>query len=87
MKRFNTGIKALKSFTVGLRKRLSMAVFGKWNIEDRTSFEAAKKILLEEGSWSGEVRKLTKDRRVVVVASRCTLLRDAPGKSELDPGD
>jgi PAS domain S-box-containing protein len=47
--------------------------------EDRASFEAAKEILLEEGSWSGEVRKLTKSRREVVVASRWTLLRDSEG--------
>jgi two-component system, cell cycle sensor histidine kinase and response regulator CckA len=53
--------------------------FRKMGYQDRASFEAAKKILLEEGSWSGEVRKLTKDRRAVVVASRCTLLRDGQG--------
>ena len=53
--------------------------FGKMVHADRTSFEAAKKILLEEGSWSGEVRKLTKARREVVVASRWTLLRDGQG--------
>src|ERR1700731_2146266 len=34
--------------------------FAKMGYEDRNSFEAAKRILLEEGSWSGEVRKLTK---------------------------
>ena len=53
--------------------------FGKMAYEDRTSFEAAKKILLEEGLWSGEVRKLTKARREVVVASRWTLVRDGQG--------
>jgi PAS domain S-box-containing protein len=53
--------------------------FGKLGYEDRTSFEAAKEILLQEGSWSGEVRKLAKDRREVVVASRWTLLRDSAG--------
>ena len=52
--------------------------FGKMAYEDRASFEAAKKILLEEGRWSGEVRKLTKARREVVVASRWTLMRDEP---------
>ena len=46
---------------------------------DRASFEAARKILLEEGSWEGEVRKLTKARREVIVASRWTLLRDDQG--------
>src|SRR5271157_1370131 len=53
--------------------------FGKMSYEDVTSFEAAKKILLEGGSWSGEVRKLTKARREVVVASRWTLLLDSQG--------
>ena len=79
MKRFDTGIKVLNSFTVGLPKRLSAAISGKWPMKIATSFEAAKKILLEEGSWSGEVRKLTKARREVVVASRWTLLRDGQG--------
>jgi PAS domain S-box-containing protein len=53
--------------------------FGKMAYGDRTSFEAAKKILLEQGSWSGEVRKLTKGLREVVVASRWTLVRDGEG--------
>jgi two-component system cell cycle sensor histidine kinase/response regulator CckA len=53
--------------------------FGEMGREDRISFEAAKKILLEEGSWSGEVRKLTKTGKEVVVASRWTLLRDNQG--------
>jgi PAS domain S-box-containing protein len=53
--------------------------FGKMTCQDGTSFEAAKKILLEEGSWSGEVRKLTKARREVAVASRWTLLLDGQG--------
>jgi two-component system cell cycle sensor histidine kinase/response regulator CckA len=53
--------------------------FEEMGLEDRTSFEEAKKILLAEGSWSGEVRKLTKTQREVVVASRWTLLRDDQG--------
>ena len=53
--------------------------FGKMGYEDHTSFEAAKEILLKEGSWSGEVRKLTKARKEVVVASRWTLMRDGKG--------
>jgi two-component system, cell cycle sensor histidine kinase and response regulator CckA len=53
--------------------------FRKMGHEDHTSFEAAKAILLEEGSWSGEVRKLTKAGKEVVVASRWTLLRDGQG--------
>jgi two-component system, cell cycle sensor histidine kinase and response regulator CckA len=53
--------------------------FEKMGNEDRNSLRAAKKILLDEGSWSGEVRKLTKTGREVVVASRLTLLRDSLG--------
>jgi two-component system, cell cycle sensor histidine kinase and response regulator CckA len=53
--------------------------FGKMGHEERTAFEVAKRIFLEEGNWSGEVRKLTKTRQEVVVASRWTLLRDGQG--------
>lgn len=47
--------------------------------EERASFEAAKEILLEKGCWSGEVRKLTKTHRAVLVASNWTLVRDEEG--------
>jgi len=53
--------------------------FGKMAYGDSTSFLAARKILLEVGIWTGEVRKLTKDRQEVVVASRWTLVRDSEG--------
>src|SRR5271165_1598300 len=53
--------------------------FGKMVCENGAFFEAAKKVLLEEGSWSGEARKRTKARREVVVASRWTLLLDDQG--------
>src|SRR3984957_8786284 len=53
--------------------------FAKMGNEDRASFAAAKKILLEEGNWSGEVRKPTKSGREVIVTSRWTLLRNAQG--------
>jgi PAS domain S-box-containing protein len=47
--------------------------------EDRILFAAAKEILLKDGRWSGEVRKLTKARHEVFVASSWTLVRDAAG--------
>jgi PAS domain S-box-containing protein len=53
--------------------------FGKMAYENSTSFLAATKILLEAGVWTGEVRKLTKGRQEVVVASRWTLVRDGEG--------
>jgi PAS domain S-box-containing protein len=52
---------------------------GKMANEDRTGFEVAEKELLKNGSWSGEVRKQTKAKQTVVVASRWTLVRDSEG--------
>ncbi len=54
--------------------------FGDMAYSDRAPFEAANKILLKEGRWSGEVLKLTKDRREVLVASRWRLIRDSQGR-------
>ena len=48
--------------------------------EDPTAFEEAKKILLEKGEWSGEVRKIRKGGKEIIVASRWTLLSDDFGK-------
>jgi PAS domain S-box-containing protein len=53
--------------------------FSKTAYEDRALFETAKEILLEKGSWSGELRTLTKALRTVIVASRWTLVRDSEG--------
>jgi PAS domain S-box-containing protein len=50
--------------------------FERMGYDDRASFEAAKKILLEEGRWSGEVRMRTKSRREVMVVSSWTLVQD-----------
>src|ERR1700730_4516847 len=74
---WNKGAEQLYGWTA---KEAIHGDFGKMGYEGRTSFEAAKKIFLEEGSWSGEVRKLTKSRQEVIVASRWTLLRDGQGK-------
>ena len=43
---------------------------------DATAFETAQKELIEKGSWSGEIRQLTKAGHEVVVSSRWTLVRD-----------
>jgi PAS domain S-box-containing protein len=53
--------------------------FGQMAYHNRASFAAAKEILLAEGRWSGEVRKLTKARREVIVVSSWTMVRDAQG--------
>ena len=52
---------------------------GKMANEDRPGFEAAEKELLKQGCWSGEVRKQTKAKQTVIVASRWTLVRDSEG--------
>jgi signal transduction histidine kinase/ActR/RegA family two-component response regulator len=44
---------------------------------DRYAFAAAREILLEKGSWDGELHLQTKDGKTVCVESRWTLLRDA----------
>ena len=44
---------------------------------DPAPFEVAQQELLEQGSWSGELRQLTKAGHEVVVSSRWTLVRDA----------
>jgi PAS domain S-box-containing protein len=42
--------------------------------------EEVLKIVLESGSWQGELRKVTKFDREVIVNSRMTLVRDRAGK-------
>ena len=44
---------------------------------DAAAFESAQRELLDKGSWSGEIRQLTKSGNEVVVSSRWTLVRDA----------
>jgi PAS domain S-box-containing protein len=43
---------------------------------DAAAFESAQRELLDKGSWSGEIRQLTKGGQEVVVSSRWTLVRD-----------
>jgi len=43
---------------------------------DAAAFDAAQRELLEMGSWSGEIRQLTKKGTEVIVSSRWTLVRD-----------
>jgi PAS domain S-box-containing protein len=40
----------------------------------------AKRIVLEKGVWTGELRQVTKDERDVIVESHWTLIRDSEGK-------
>ncbi len=41
--------------------------------------EAARQELHQKGEWIGEWRQFTKDKREIIVESRCTLVRDAQG--------
>jgi two-component system cell cycle sensor histidine kinase/response regulator CckA len=75
---WNKGAEGLYGWT---REEAIGGDFAKMAYQNRASFEEAKQILLDKGEWSGEVRRLTKARREVVVASRWTLLRDKEGKA------
>jgi two-component system cell cycle sensor histidine kinase/response regulator CckA len=46
---------------------------------DTAAFEQAKKSLLADGDWSGELRQVTKPGKEVIVHSRETLMLDAEG--------
>ena len=47
-----------------------------------TQIEAALKVVFEAGSWQGELDKLTKSGKEIIVASRLTLVRDEAGIPE-----
>ncbi|MBI5384569.1 MAG: response regulator [Verrucomicrobia bacterium] len=47
---------------------------------DPAAFRAAHAVLLEQGSWSGELRKISKAGKERVVFCRWTLLRDGQGR-------
>jgi len=43
-------------------------------------YDRAKRLLLEDGEWQGELRQMTKDGKEIVCQSRWTLVRDDQGK-------
>ncbi len=63
--------------------------------KDQGEFEAAKRIVLEQGAWSGELRQSAKDGREILVHSRWTLVRNEQGipksillvNTDLTPGE
>ena len=73
---WNKGAEQLYGWTA---REASEGDFWKMAYEDRISFETAKKILVKEDRWSGEVRMRTKTGRDVTVASSWTLVRDERG--------
>ncbi|MBD2520247.1 PAS domain S-box protein [Nostoc sp. FACHB-973] len=48
--------------------------------ETKTQLEVPLKSVIESGSWQGELDKITKSGKKIVVESRWTLMRDANGK-------
>jgi len=73
---WNNGAEQLYGWTV---EEAIAGGFEKGAYEDRATFETAKKILLEEERWSGEMRMRTKAGREIVVSSSWTLVRDRGG--------
>jgi PAS domain S-box-containing protein len=47
--------------------------------EPSRQFENARRIVIERGEWSGEIRQIRRDGAQIVVASRWTLVRDDNG--------
>ena len=80
MRRSSTGIKGPNGFMAGLPKRPGKGNFGTTAYEDRTSYESAKKVLLQTERWSGEARMRSKTQRDLTVASSWTLVRDERGE-------
>jgi PAS domain S-box-containing protein len=50
--------------------------------QDPSQLKTALKTVVEQGSWQGELTKLTKSGKAVIVESRLTLMRDAAGQPE-----
>jgi len=51
-----------------------------WLLRDPDAVHTAQTVLLEKEEWQGELHRVTKDGRNLIVHSRWTLLRDAQGK-------
>ena len=47
--------------------------------ERSPQFEAARRAILEEGEWKGEIHQIRRDGRDIIVESRWTLVRDENG--------
>jgi PAS domain S-box-containing protein len=48
--------------------------------DELSHFEEARKVALEKGEWSGELRQLTKDGKEILTESRWTLVSDTEGR-------
>ena len=51
--------------------------------ENLAAVETARRELHKKGEWMGEWRQFTKDRREIMVESRCTLVRDEAGNHKV----
>jgi len=49
-------------------------------LPDNAAARAARDVVLQTGEWNGELHQQTRNGRVVIVASRWTLIRDDSGK-------
>ncbi|NOT60655.1 MAG: PAS domain S-box protein, partial [Acidobacteria bacterium] len=74
---WNTGAERLYGWPVeeAMGRDMSEQIYG----TDQTQREAARRVLLEKGEWSGELRQFTKDGQEIIVESHWTQLRDAAG--------
>ncbi|MGK7949032.1 MAG: PAS domain S-box protein [Xenococcaceae cyanobacterium] len=59
--------------------RVAQEIFDR---ESSSQLEQALATTLEEGSWNGELKQLTKDNREIIVESRWTLVPDAQGNPQ-----
>ena len=75
---WNKGAECLYGWTPG--EAVGKKVGELFPHDDLVLFEAAEKVVLEKGDWSGEFHRHTKAGEEVIVSSRWTLLRDATGQ-------
>lgn len=54
--------------------------FAELTFKDPQQYQAARKCTLEAGKWSGEMARITRDRKEITVDSRWSLLRDEEGR-------
>ncbi|MDB6112687.1 MAG: Hybrid sensor histidine kinase/response regulator [Pedosphaera sp.] len=71
---WNKGAERLYGWTA--REAAGTSIVQLLSPDGGASSRAAEKVLLEQGEWSGELRKRTKGGQEVIVDSRWTLLRD-----------
>jgi PAS domain S-box-containing protein len=76
---WNQGAERLYGWTAqaAVRRPIQEVVY-----HDLQAFDTAKRELVQNGEWSGELRQVTRDEREVVVHSRWNLVRDERGNAK-----